>query len=174
MPTDLAASAFPSRKALARFFRKDTRQRVHVPQLAQLLGARDEQVREMLRSEGVQPGIDSIEWGEAAGYLFDAWPRTQIIDALGTDHARLIPPAYHPTRVQWQIPLFILRAIEHQAALMRENDPRVNAAAGGRFTSTSAEDYITDILFNEIQPATVEALGHDPAFLQAYYYPPLD
>lgn len=174
MPTDLAASLFPSREALARFFRMDARQRVRAPALAQLLGAPDEQVREVLRNEGVQLRFDSIEWGEAASYLFDAWPRTQIIDALGPDLARIIPPAFHPTRVQWQIPLFITRAIEHQAALMREDDPRVNAAAGGRFTSPSVEDYIADILFNEIQPATVATLARDAAFLQAYDYPPLD
>jgi hypothetical protein len=169
------APRFPSRETLAELFRTDQRQRVRVPQLAQLLGAPDGQVREVLLGEGVELRFDSVEWGEAAGYLFDAWPRPQIIDALGPHLARLIPAAFHPTRVRWGIPIFIIRAIEHQAALMRENDPRVNAAAvGGHFITPAVEDYVADILFTEIQPSTVAALAIDSAFLEAYHYPPLD
>jgi len=41
----------------------------------------------------------------------------------------------------------------------------------GGFHSPSVDDYVADILFNEIQPATVAALAHDAAFVQAYHYP---
>jgi hypothetical protein len=175
MPIDRATPAFPAPELLARFFRMDHRQRVRVATLAHLLGAPGSQVREVLESEGVQLPFDSLEWGEAAAYLLGAWPRTQIIDALGPNVARLIPSAFHPARVRWGIPLFIIRAMKHQAALMRENDPRVNAAAtDGHFISPAVEDYIADILFTEIQPATVADLAGDAAFLQAYHYPPLD
>lgn len=153
----------------------DQRRRVRVPMLARLLGASAEQVREVLLNEGVQLRSDSVEWGEAAAYLFDAWPRAQIIDALGPDAARLIPAAFHPAGVHWRIPLFILRAIEHQAALMHENDPRVNPAAiEGHFISPALEDYIADILFAEIHPSTVADLASDTAFVEAYHYPPFD
>lgn len=175
MPTGPHAPPFPRRDALAAFFRMDQRRRVRVSVLARLLGAPAEQVREVLRTEGVPLRFDSVEWGEAAGYLFDAWPRAQIIDAVGPDVASVIPPGFHPAPVQWRIPLFILRAIEHQAALMRANDPRVNAAAvPGHFISPAVEDYIADILFSEIQLTTVADLATDPAFLDAYHFPPFD
>jgi hypothetical protein len=70
---------------------------------------------------------------------------------------------------------FIVRAIRHQAALLRTHDPRVNPrTADPRFVSPSVDDYVADILYNEIQPATVTALADDEAFLEAYHYPPLD
>ena len=140
--------------------------------LAELSGASDDQVRRLLRAEEVAVRSDSVAWGEAATYLFDAWPRARIIEALGPELARLVPPAFHPAPVQWQIPIFILRAIHHQAALGWENDPRVSAAAvDGRFTPHAVDDYISDILFNEIEPATVDALGQDPEWVRAYHYP---
>ena len=132
-------------------------------------------MRKVLRAEGVALGADSVGWGEAAAYLFDAWPRAQIIEALGPDLAQSIPPAFRPARVGWDIPAFIIRALQHQAALMRASDPRVSPAAmSARFISPSVDDYIADILYNEIQPGTVVALADDSAFVQAYHYPPLD
>lgn len=172
MPAEANAALFPSRQTLARFFRMDPRQRVLVALLSELFGASDDQVRQLLRAEDVPVRSDSVAWGEAATYLFDAWPRARIIEVLGPDLARLIPPAFHPTPVRWQIPIFILRAIHHQAALEWENDPRGSAAAGdGRFTPHAVDDYVADVLFNEIQPATVDVLGQDPEFLRAYHYP---
>jgi hypothetical protein len=137
----------------------DGRDRVPVSELALLLDAPPEQVRDLLRSDGVELRRDSVEWGEAAGYLFEAWPRARILDALGPDLARSIPPAFRQARVCWRIPIFVLRAIRHQAALLH---------------APSLEDYVADILFNEIQPSTVAALADDGAFLEAYRYPPVD
>ncbi|MEO8382689.1 MAG: hypothetical protein ABI779_23730, partial [Acidobacteriota bacterium] len=109
MSAESNALRLPPPETLAEFFRMDQRSRVRVRQLAQLLAAPDEQVREVLRAGGVELRFDSMEWGEAAAYFFDAWPRAQIIDTLGPDLASRIPSAFHPARVQWQIPLFILR-----------------------------------------------------------------
>ena len=150
----------------------DHRQRVRVPALARLLAARDEQVRRVLRSEGIELRFDSVEWGEAAAYLFDAWPRAQLIDRLGPELADVVPSGFHPSRVGWRIPIFIVQAMEHQAALMHGNDPRVNGETGGRFTSPAVDDYVADILFSEIDPSTAAALASkDPAFAQAFHYP---
>jgi hypothetical protein len=33
---------------------------------------------------------------------------------------------------------------------------------------------VADVLYNEINPATVAAFRDDPAFLRAYHYPVLD
>ncbi|HEX6099847.1 MAG TPA: hypothetical protein VF432_26275 [Thermoanaerobaculia bacterium] len=150
---------FPSPETLAGFFRRDWRDRVPVSELALLLDVPPEQARDVLRADGTEPAGDSVEWGEAASLLLDAWPRARILDALGPDLARSIPPAFRPARVCWRIPIFVLRAIRHQAALLQ---------------APSLEDYVADVLFNEIQPSTVAALADDTAFLQAYRYPPVD
>jgi hypothetical protein len=175
MPAHSHAPRFPPVETLSDFFRMNRHDRLRVAQLALLLDAPAERVRHILRSEGIELRGDSTEWGEAAGYLFDAWPRAQILETLGPDRARVVPAAFHPAAVRWTIPPFIIRAIEHQAALMRAHDPRVNPdAPHARFASSSVDDYVADILFNEIQSATVTALADDGAFLQAYRYPPLD
>jgi hypothetical protein len=166
---------FPHPAALAGFFRRERRDRVGVAELALLLGAPAAQVRDILRSEGADLRHDSTGWGEVAGYLFDAWPRARILRALGPELARSIPPAFHPAPVRWRIPPFIVRAIRHQAARLYAGDPRLDPeGAAGRFVSPSVDDYVADILFNEIQPATVTALADDRAFLEAYLYPPVD
>lgn len=153
---------FPDRAKLAAFFKKDPSRRVRICDLAPLLGTSTDQVRTMLRADDLDMRSDAIEWGEAASYLFDAWPRAQILAALGPVLSRLIPHAFHPVPVQWGIPLFIVQAMEYQAA------------QAGRFTSPLVDDYVADILFNEIRPATVGTLSSDGAFLEAYSYPPLD
>jgi hypothetical protein len=33
------------------------------------------------------------------------------------------------------------------------------------------DDYVADLLFNQIEPATVAAFGGDGAFLAAYHFP---
>lgn len=173
MPADPRTLRFPPSDQLAAFFRMDPDDPVPVPQLAQLLDAPADQVRDILRRDGIELRSDALAWGEAAAYLLDAWPRAQLLDALGPDLAERVPAAFHPTPVRWRIPAFIVRALEHQAAQLQANDPRLHPtpSAAARFTSPSVEDYIADLLFNEIEPATVDALADDPGFLQAYGYP---
>src|SRR5687767_8722624 len=86
----------PSRSELIEFFRMKRRERVPLDQLARLLAAPADRVRAVVESEGLPLQSDSIEWVEAAAYLFDAWPRAQIIDTLPRDLARRIPTAFHP------------------------------------------------------------------------------
>lgn len=175
MTEPTTAPGFPESAMLDAFFRLDPHSRVPVSQLAQLLAASERHLHAILSADGLRPRPDSVPWGEAAAHLFDAWPLSRIVDALGSDLARRIPADYHPVRVSWAVPRFIIRAIEHQAALARVHDPRIDpAATDGRFTSSSVDDYVAAILFNEIQPATVAALGDDSAFIQAYFYPPIE
>ena len=105
--------------------------------------------------EGGRRRSDTLPLAEAAGYLFDAWPRARLLETLGSAHARRVPEQFHPTPVTWSVPFFIVRAREHQAAA----DPR------------GVDDYVADLLFNEIEPQTVLALRDDPAFLAAYHFP---
>ena len=68
----------------------------------------------------------------------------------------MIPAEFRLTRVPWSIPIFIVRACEYQAG-------------GG-----DVSDSVADVLYNEIQPATVDAFRDDPEFMRAYHFPLLD
>jgi hypothetical protein len=130
---------------------------------------------EVLRAEGTQPLDSSLLWTEAAGYLLDAWPWADILDALGAEASDLIPSEFQLVPVNWLLPIFLVRAIEHQAATVWANNPRLpgSAATGGQH-SRRVQDYVADLLNNEIQPDTVRALGDHSAFLAAYRYPAAD
>jgi len=153
MSIDPAEPMFPLHEPLARFFAMDPRKRVAISQVAELLGITPESFRSMLAGEGGRRRGDTLAWDEAAAWLFDSWPLAQLLDTLGPGHARHVPRHFHPTRVAWSIPVFIVRAMEHQAA------------------ARGVHDYVTDLLFNEIQPETLVAFGGDPAFVAAYNYP---
>lgn len=175
MPIAPATPKFPLHEPLARFFAADPRRRVPIAHVADLLGIPTETFRAMLASEGGRRRSDTLPWADAAGYLFDAWPRAQLLDALGPEHARRVPPDFHPTRVSWSIPIFIVRAMEHQAAAEWRRDPRVLAGVTPNHTAArGVHDYVADLLFNEIQPETLVAFGGDPAFLAAYHFPSRD
>jgi hypothetical protein len=175
MPIDAAAPLFPLHEPLARFFAADRRKRVPLSQVAELLGVTAEMFRAILQSEGGRRAAGTLSWDEAAGYLFDAWPRAQLLEALGPEHARRVPQHFHPTRVAWSIPIFIVRAMEHQAAAEWGRDPRVAASlTPNPLVARGVHDYVTDLLFNEIRPETLVAFRDDPAFLAAYNFPGRD
>jgi hypothetical protein len=144
-----AAGRFPPDDVLGRFFRMPRSERIRVPLLVELLGAPAAQVNALLQREGVT----SVGWNDAAMYLFDAWPRTRIINALGAELAAGIPALWHPAPVTWQIPPFIVTALERQAG------------------SGSIDDYVADTLYCEIHEDTVATLAADRAFAEAYAYP---
>lgn len=167
-----SAPLFPLHEPLARFFAADRRKRVPIARVAELLGITTELFRAVLESEGGHRDSGALPWAEAAGYLFDAWPRAQLLETLGPVHARRVPPHFHPTRVAWSIPIFIVRAMEHQAAAEWRHDPRVRRGLSPDHPAArGVHDYVTDLLFNEIQPQTVIAFRDDPAFLAAYSFP---
>jgi hypothetical protein len=172
MPIDPAEPMFPLHEPLARFFAADPRERVPISRAAELLGITPEHFRSVLAAEGGRRRGDSLTWGEAAAYLFDAWPRAQLLDTLGPEHARNIPLQFHPTRVIWSIPIFIVRAMEHQAAAEWRRDPRLQRSISPNHTAArGVHDYVADLLFNAIEPQTIDAFRDDPAFLAAHNYP---
>lgn len=176
MPTEPASPRFPLPESLARFFRLDPRARVPLTQVADLLGTTTEAVRALLRREGVPRRIGTtMPWTEAAAYLLDAWPRAHLLDALGPTHAHLVPADFHLTRVTWSLPIFLVRAMDHQAARAWQTDPRTRSAVvPDPFHSRPTEDYIADVLYGEIQPETVTAFRDDSAFMRALLYPVTD
>lgn len=151
MPID----AFPLHQSLVRFFAADRRKPVALARVAELLGVTTEMLRSRLDAEGGRRDAGTLPWAEAAGYLFDAWPLARLLETLGPGHAHRVPRDFHPARVAWSIPVFIVRAMEHQAAA----------------ESTGVHDYVSDLLFNQIQPETLIAFREDPAFLAAYHFP---
>jgi hypothetical protein len=167
MPIDPASPRFPPPESLSRFFRLDPRTRVPLAQVAELLGTTPDHLRATLRDELPRSRTASMAWTEAAAYLFDAWPRADLLAALGPDSVELIPPAFHLTRVRWSLPIFVVRAMEHQAARAWQDDPRLRRTLPAR----RIDDYLADLLYAEIQPETVSAFRDDRAFLRAFYYP---
>jgi hypothetical protein len=172
MPIDPAAPRFPLHEDLVRFFALQGRRRVPLALLADLLGMNPSALRGTLLAEGGDRDVESIPWPEAAAYLFDAWPRVDILAALASDHLKRIPRLFHPTRVNWSIPIFIVRAMEHQAAAAWRRDPRLLASISpNNNAARGIHDYVADLLFNEIQPETQFAFRDDPEFLAAFKYP---
>lgn len=175
MPIEPAAPTFPRHEMLLRFFRMPPGALIAISEVAELLGVTNPLLRAMLRDEGAQRLDGSIPWTEAAAYLLDAWPRARILDALGPGAASIIPADFHLTRVDWPIPIFILRAMEHQAAAAWRNDPRVRRSLTLNPTDArGVADYVADLLYNEIQPATLGAFRDDRSFLRAFHYPIVD
>jgi hypothetical protein len=144
-----AAHRFPSHDVLARFFRMRRTERIPVPLLVELLGAPAARVRALLEPQSVT----NVRWSDAATLLFDAWPRTRIIDALGAELAAGIPALWHPAPVTWQIPPFIVNALERQ------------------ISAATIDDYVADVLYSEIDEGTVAILTADQAFREAFAYP---
>jgi hypothetical protein len=172
MPTDPASPRFPLPESLTRFFRLDPRARVPLAQVAELLGTTPDHLGATLRDELPRSRTASIAWTEAAAYLFDAWSRADLLDALGPDSAGLIPAAFHLTRVPWSLPIFVVRAMEHQAARTWQDDPRLRRTlAPDHLHARRVDDYLADLLYAEIQPETLRAFRDDRAFLRAFYYP---
>jgi hypothetical protein len=174
MPIESPAPAFPDRESLVRFFKMPAHALVPIAEVAALLGTTIDTFREVLRAEGAQPLDSSLPWTEAAGYLLDAWPRADILDALGAEASHLIPSEFQLVSVNWSLPMFLVRAIEHQATAVWANPRLPGSAATGGQQSRHVQDYVADLLYNEIQPDTIRALGDDGAFVAAYRYPAVD
>jgi len=172
MPIEPAAPAFPLRETLTRFFSLDPRSRVPLAFVVLQVATTTETVQTMLRWEGIHGRRRSVVWSEAAEYLFNAWPRARILDALGPGLAGVIPSGFQLTRVDWSLPVFLVRALEHQAACEWLDDPRLRGARLPDHThARGIEDYVADLLYSEIRPETLTAFSHDSAFLRAFHYP---
>jgi hypothetical protein len=163
MPIEPATPQFPAAESLRRFFRTDPRARVPLADLASLLGVSEDAARAVLAEEGGHPPDGGISWSEAAALLFDAWPRAAILDALGPELDALIPAEFRLTWVRWSLPIFVVRAMEYQAAHEADHTRHGHARR--------IDDYIADVLYTAIEPATLAAFGHDPSFVRAFHYP---
>lgn len=175
MTIEPAATPFPLPETLTRFFRRNPRSRVPVAEAAALAGMSEKTFRTLLRAEGGHGSGSTLSWSEAAAYLFDAWPRARVLDALGPAASETIPPEFHLTRVDWSLPVFLVRALEHQAARDRQHDPRLGRAvpvnpAHGRWI----DDYVADVLYADVREETLTAFRNDREFLRAFHFPMIE
>jgi hypothetical protein len=75
----------------------------------------------------------------------------------------LLPRELHLTPVAWELPIYLVRAMERQAILERRDRDDVHG--------TDVEDYVSEILHLYINKPTVDSFRGDRSFFDAYDYP---
>jgi len=148
------------REALIRFFVERTALRVN--EAANLLGCLPSALRFEARGEGALLPGDRIAWEEMAFRLLQAWPRAWLLETLSV-YSRFIPSELHLTEVKWRLPLYIVRALERQAALERRRRSDMQ--------NTTVDDCVADALHLAIDDETLATFREDGAFLEAFDYP---
>ncbi|HYI11656.1 MAG TPA: hypothetical protein VEK57_21545 [Thermoanaerobaculia bacterium] len=175
MPIRTDTYRFPTAELLVRFFQADPAQPVALAEAAALVGLTREQFREVLDAEGGHAPGDTVLWSEAAAYLFDAWPRKDILELVEAEAGPRIPAGFKLRRVEWWLPDFVVDAMKHQAGQDWQDDPRLRHRlhlAPDRVCTV--EDYVADLLYLAITPETVRHLGRLRDFHDAYVYPVVD
>ncbi|HYI12670.1 MAG TPA: hypothetical protein VEK57_26705 [Thermoanaerobaculia bacterium] len=169
-----APSKFPPAELLVRFFQADPAQPVPLADAAALLGMSAFELRGLLRAEGGHERGNRVRWSEVAAYLFDSWPRRPLLQAIERAAGPVLPPKFRLMRVDWWLPLFLVQAMRYQAAHDPAAGSRLPRRLSGRLAEPSVDDYVSDLLFAHIAPATLEHFRSDEKFMRAYLYPVLD
>jgi hypothetical protein len=149
----------PEREALIQFFVE--RPALPLSEAAELLGWQPSELLAEIRGEEAVLSGNRIAWNEVAYWLLRRSPRAWLLESLGA-HAALIPAELHLTEVKWRLPVYVVRAIERQAAVERR---------GRTDRHVTAEDYVADALDLAIDDDTVATFRDDAAFRDAYDYP---
>lgn len=142
----------PEREMLIRFFVERPALPLH--EAARLLGWRRSALLRHARGEGALLAGRRVAWSEVAFLLLNARPRAWLLEMLDA-HAVLLPAELHLTQVRWRLPLYLVRALEREAAAH----------------TTPVEDYVANALHLAIDGETVAVLSRDPAFREAYEFP---
>jgi hypothetical protein len=150
----------PGRDALVHFFTE--RPELPAGVAATLLGWPLRQLLEAAgEAEALLPG-NRVAWDEVAFRLVHAWPRAALLRALG-DAAILLPRELHLTRVPWELPIYLVRAMEVQAVLRRPMRDDVHAL--------DAQEHVAEALHLAIDDDTAAFFRNDDDFIAAYEYP---
>jgi hypothetical protein len=153
----------PSREALIRFFTEQ--EPLPVRYAADLLGWPWPQLLIEVRDVGALLPEERVPWVEVAFRLVNAWPRRWLLETLG-EAAVLLPRGLHLSPVGWELPAYIMRAMERQAVLERRDRFDVHG--------TDVEDYVSDLLHLCIEKPTVDSFRGDRSFFDAFDYPNVD
>jgi len=156
MPEDLRPR-LPEHDVLVRFLTE--RPALPLREAAKLLGWPWRRLRQQAREEDAPLPGDRVAWHEVAFWLLRVWPRAALLRQLGPA-SDLIPRELHLMRVQWQLPVYLVRAMEAQARLQR-------AARHG----ADVQEHVADVLHLAIDDKTVALFRNDAGFMAAYDYP---
>ncbi|HYI12080.1 MAG TPA: hypothetical protein VEK57_23710 [Thermoanaerobaculia bacterium] len=148
------------REALVRFF-AEARRPLALGEAAALLGWTREQVEARATGDRALEG-ELVSWDEVAFLLLETWPRALLLEALGAGTAAL-PRELHLQPVQWELPIYVVRAVEQQFLLHRW----ANAEA----RDLTLQDYVAWLLHLAIEEETVTAMRGDRGFVEAYEFP---
>jgi len=163
MPDFVLLPPHPSREALIRFFSQP--EPLPVRYAADLLGWPWPKVVFEAESEGAFLPEERVAWAEVAFWLINAWPRAWLLDSLG-EAAALLPRELHLTRVGWELPTYIVRAMERQAILKRRDREDVHG--------TDVQEHVAELLHLAIDEETSATFRGDRGFFDAFDYPKSD
>jgi len=163
MPDFILLPRRPSREALIRFFAEPGP--IAVRHAAYLLGWPWPKLLFEARSEGALLSEERVVWAEVAFWLINAWPRTWLLETLG-EAAVLLPRELHLTRVAWELPTYVVRAMERQAILKRRDREDVHG--------TDVQEHVAELLHLAIDEETSATFRGDRGFFDAFDYPNSD
>src|SRR4029077_17837192 len=158
--SEVVVPRLPGRDELVRFFAE--RPSLHVREAAKLLGWPGRKLLQHAHEEGgLLPG-DRVAWTEVAFWLLQVWPRAALLRELG-DGAILIPRELHLTTVRWELPVYVVRAMEAQAIVQRELRDDLHGL--------DVQEHVARTLDMMIDDTTVALFRNDADFIAAYEYP---
>jgi hypothetical protein len=161
--SEVVVPRLPGRDELVRFFAE--RPSLHVREAAKLLGWPGRKLLQHVREEGgLLPG-HRVAWAEVAFWLLQVWPRAALLRELG-DGAILIPRGLHLTPVPWELPVYLVRAMEAQAIVQRELHDDLHGF--------DVQEHVARTLDMMVDGTTLELFRNDPDFIAAYEYPPME
>jgi hypothetical protein len=160
MPDFILLPRRPSRAALIRFFAEPGPRPMR--DAADLLGWPWPKLLFEAQREGALLSGERVAWAEVAFWLVNAWPRAWLLETLG-EAAALLPRELHLTRVGWELPTYIVRAMERQAVLQRGERDDVHG--------TEVEEHVAEILHLAIDEETSDTFRGDRSFFDAFDYP---
>jgi hypothetical protein len=163
MPDLILLPPRPSREALIRFFTEQ--EPLPVRYAADLLGWPWPQLLIEVRDVGALLPEERVPWVEVAFRLINTWPRRWLLETLG-EAAVLLPRELHLTPVAWELPIYLVRAMERQAVFERRDPYHAHG--------TDVEDYVAELLHLSIEKPTVDSFRGDRSFFDAYDYPNVD
>jgi hypothetical protein len=163
MPDFILLPRRPSREALIRFFAEP--EPLAVRHAADLLGWPWTKLLFEAQSEGAVLSDERVAWTEVAFWLVNAWPRAWLLETLG-EAAVLLPRELHLTRVGWELPMYIVRAMQRQAILKRSDRDDVHG--------TDVQEHIAELLHLAIDQETADTFRGDRSFFDAFGYPNSD
>jgi hypothetical protein len=147
----------PSRQALRRFL--GARRPCSIKEAAELVGFDEAWVQRQVFQEGVRLDAGRVPWADVALWFMRAWPPCAIDEM--TEGIEAWPDLLRSSQVAWRLPVYLLLALERQAARERSRGDR---------HGLPLEQYVAEQLHLLIEAETVAEFGEDVRFIAAYEF----